>query len=291
MSNLPLNNRYLVYDGQFRNESQPLIHADNRSLRYGEGLFETIQMRGDIPLLFDLHMERLTRGLALLELELPKYVNPAYFREFMTELRRKNQTGSFTRIRLTVLKGEGGVFEDPHPPAHFLIQAWPLGKNPEELNESGLLIDVYPHARLSSDAFSSLKTNNFLPYAMAASWARRNNLNDALMLNASGRLAESAIANLFAVFENSILTPPLEEGCIAGVVRSFLLNHQADIGFRIQESELPVDTLMQASAVFLSNAGYGIRWVAGFQGIEFDRRPVQALHERLEAALKHDFLP
>lgn len=291
MSNILLNKSYLVYDGHFKNESQPLILANNRSLRYGEGLFETIQMREDVPMLFDLHMERLFRGLALLEIELPKYATPEYLREFMIELRRKNRTGPLTRIRLTILKGEGGVFEDPHPPSHFLIQAWSLARKPEVLNEAGFLIDVYPHARLSTDAFSSLKLNNFLPYAMAASWARKNKLNDALLLNASGRLAESSIANLFAVFGNTILTPSLTEGCIAGVMRSYLLDHQSVFGYRIQEAELPVDTLRQASAVFLSNAGYGIRWIAGFQGVRFERRPVQALHAQLEATLKENYLP
>lgn len=279
----------LIFDGRYRSDSQPLIRADNRSLRYGEGLFETIQMRGDVPILLDRHMERLFRGASMLELDVPSYLSTDMLLGYMKELRRKNQTGELTRIRVTFLKGEGGLYEHPHPPFHFMVQAWPLGRNPHVLNEAGFLVDVYPHARLSMDMFSNLKMNNYLPYAMAASWARNHQLNDALLLNASERLAESSIANLFAVFGKDLVTPALSEGCIAGVTRGFLLQLLPEAGFRVEETTMPITMLQRADALFLCNAGYGIRWVEACQGTVFDRKPVAHVHQLLEAAIRINY--
>ena len=90
-------------------------------------------------------------------------------------------------------------------------------------NENGLIIDIFPDARKSVDIFSNLKSANYLPYVMAAIWAKENKLNDALILNQHDRICDSTIANVFWVKDNKIFTPPLNEGCVAGVMRRKIL--------------------------------------------------------------------
>ena len=58
---------------------------------------------------------------------------------------------------------------------------------------------------------------------MAAIWAKENKLNDALILNQHDRICDSTIANVFWVKDNKIFTPPLNEGCVAGVMRKKIL--------------------------------------------------------------------
>ncbi|MEB3088276.1 aminotransferase class IV, partial [Parvimonas sp. D4] len=86
---------------------------------------------------------------------------------------------------------------------YFLIQSWPLQPATQELNENGLVIDIYKDARKTADLFSSIKSNNYLPYLMGALWAKEHHLNDAILLNPDNRVADATIANVFIVKDGS----------------------------------------------------------------------------------------
>ena len=123
------------------------------------------------------------------------------------------------------------------------------------------MINIFPDAKKSVDAFSNLKSANYLGYAMGALWAKENKLNDALILNSYDRVCDATIANVFWVKESKIYTPPLSEGAIAGVMRRIIINARQDI----TESLLTEDILKDADEVFLTNVITGIRWVKQFR--------------------------
>jgi len=75
-----------------------------------------------------------------------------------------------------------------------------------------MVIDLYRDARKTADQFSSIKSNNYLNYAMAALWAKQQHLNDVILLNAFDRVADATIANVFIVKDECILTPPSVKG-------------------------------------------------------------------------------
>jgi branched-chain amino acid aminotransferase len=128
-------------------------------------------------------------------------------------------------------------------------------------NETGLRIAVYPDGRKSCDVFSHLKSASFLPYVMAARWAQQHQLDDALVLNAHDRIADATIANVFAIKDNTIMTPPLQEGGVGGVMRKYLLAQLPAAGYKVAEQALLPDQVLQADELFLTNAIQGIRWV------------------------------
>ena len=160
-----------------------------------------------------------------------------------------------------VYRGNGGLYnpEDLHP--NFVIQSWPLHQTINGLNKDGLDIDIYTEARKVSDSFSMVKSNNYLGYAMAALWAKKNKLNDCLLLNPYENICDSTIANIFIVQNNQIKTPALAEGCVNGVARSYLINCCKKDNVVISETTISVTDIMHASEVFLTNAVTGIRWV------------------------------
>jgi len=153
----------------------------------------------------------------------------------------------------------------------YIIECWPLDESINKLNENGLVIDVYPDARKSRDIFSNLKSSNFLPYTMAAIYAKENKLNDCLLLNESGNIADATTANLFIIKDGMITTPALSEGCVNGVMRRYLLERLKgeDRGFKTEESIITIDNLLHADEVFLTNAIKGIRWVKRFRGTTY----------------------
>ena len=148
-----------------------------------------------------------------------------------------------------------------------MIESSPLEQNQDAFKKDGLIIDIFPDARKSIDKFSNLKSANYLPYVMAAIWAKETKLDDALVVNQHERICDATIANIFWVMDEKIFTPSLNEGCVAGVMRKKILELPSpNSGFLVQESVLTENILLQADEVFLTNAITGIRWVKECRG-------------------------
>lgn len=248
--------KFINYNGNIYEEGQAVLMASDHSYRYGDGLFETMKMiKGNI-LFEEFHFERLSSGSEVLKFSIPALLTKQKISEEIKTLCKKNNCEELARIRLSVSRGNGGVYDCDNK-FSYLLECWPLERNSDDLNSNGLMVDVFPDARKTIDAFSNLKSANYLPYVMAAVWAKENKLNDALILNQHNRICDATIANVFWVKDNKVYTPTLSEGCVAGIMRNQILN--LDMG--VNESMLTEETLLNADEIFLTNVITGIRWV------------------------------
>jgi branched-chain amino acid aminotransferase len=255
--------KYFNYNGRFFADEEHVLSKDDRSYRYGDGLFETMKLLNGNILLEDYHFERLFLGLDVLKFNIPVLFTKQKIEKEIKELGKKNECVRSARIRLSVSRGNGGLYDNDNK-LSYLIECWPLEQ--KGFNENGLIIDIFPDAKKSIDVFSNLKSANYLPYVMAAIWAKENKLNDALILNQHDRICDSTIANVFWVKDNKIFTPPLNEGCVAGVIRKKILELATpNPDLLIQEQVLTEEDLLQADEVFLTNAIAGIRWVKEYR--------------------------
>lgn len=257
-------------------EGTSVITPDNRSFRYGDGLFETIKTNNRKIQLRDYHFERLFTGMGILQFEIPKYFTAEYLEDKIAELCKKNQHNSFARIRLMIFRGNGGLY-DPDNVPNYIIQTWSI-EQAMELNSNGLIIDVYPDTKKLCDKFANLKSNNFLPYVMAALHAKKLKVNDCIILNNFDRIADTTIANIFIIKDDIIYTPPLSEACVAGVVRRLIIEKFSE-EFEIIEKQLSIEELQNADEVFLANSIKGIRWVKQFRDSNYNNITVKKLHE------------
>ena len=255
---------FICLNGKILRAEDPVLLASNRGYRYGDALFETMKVASKNILLETYHFERLFAGLRLLQFEVPKLLTREKLCKEVLLLAEKNNCGNLARIRLSVFRGNGGVYDEERTP-QYLIECWPLNESLNRLNENGLVIDIFPAARKSCDSFSHLKSANYLPYTMAAIYAKANKLNDCLVLNTDGNIADATIANVFLIKEGVIITPGPDQGCVNGVMRRHLLEKMKDAGYSIQENPVSVSTLEEADEVFLTNAISGIRWVKQFR--------------------------
>ncbi len=252
---------FLFYNGKISKTGKPLLSPDNRSFRYGDGFFETMKMVNGKIQLSDYHFERLFASLALLQFQKPVYFTREYLEEQSVMLAKKNYHHKLARIRLTIFRGDGGLYDvDNHFP-HHLIQTWELNPANNRFNENGLVIDICKDARKVCDRYSSVKSNNYLPYVMAALWAKQHKLNDAILLNPYDRVADATIANVFVVKDGLIKTPALNEGAVEGVMRRHFLHSLRKENMPVEETAVTVDDVKEASEIFLTNSIYGIKWV------------------------------
>lgn len=251
---------WLNFNGNFVKEGMPVVTANNRGLRYGDGVFETIKcMNGQIRHK-KLHFERLVLGIDALRIQLPSQVTTQLLEEEIVRTLEKNRIRDAARVRLMVFRGDGGLYELDGGGGGYIIQVWSLPEGKQEFNENGLMVCLYDEAWKPCDSLANLKTNNYLVYAMAAIHAKENKCNDSLVLNIHGRICDASIANVFWVKNGKVFTPPLSEGCIAGVMRRHLL----ESGHGIIEQPCTIKDIESADEVFLTNSVAGLRWVQQF---------------------------
>jgi len=263
---------FFNYNGKIYSNDVTVISPDNRSFRYGDGFFETMKVMNGQLLLKELHVERITASLQKLSFEESSFFHSDDFIEEILSLTDNDKCNRLARVRVNFFRGNGGLYDAESMKINYIIQAWAANDAVNRFNENGLVMDVYTEARKACDAFSHLKNNNYLSYVMAALWAKENKLNDAVLLNNYNRIADSTIANIFIVKDGTIKTPALTEGCIAGVMRNYLLRCMRKEGLPIEETQIDVDDLTEASELFVTNVMQGIRWIKQMGNTNYNKQ-------------------
>jgi branched-chain amino acid aminotransferase len=277
---------WLILDGQLRGAEGALFGADNRSFRYGDGVFETMLVQHFRIRNSKAHGQRLLASLALLGFDVPRHFNWVYLEGEINRLVTKHHL-PLARVRLTVFRADGGLYDPADNRPHFLVQCWPLQEQVLELNSNGMDIGIFPDARKSTDLFSALKTNNALTYVMAAKYAKAQKWNEALVLNSRGYVADSCLANVF-YFKGEVLhTPAPGEGAVAGTMAQALLQYCDTHGIRTVQEPVTVADLEKADEVLLTNAIYGLRWVKQLHHCSFGNDRIAALQRPFLDYLNH----
>lgn len=239
--------KWIFYNDEFVPAEKPVLAAGNRLLQYGDGLFETMRVCNGKIVLEEYHFERLAKGMQALMLD---DLN-IHYRHAVLELCNKNELQPGARVRLTVLRDRG-----------VIIESWPL-ENTYSFKPGPFVLDIFPDVKKSIDQLSPYKTAAYLPYALAALFARKHGFHDCLVLNADGHVCDSSIANVFFVKDQAVHTPSFNEGCISGVMRRHILKN-----FMVKEGIVTLQDLSTADEIFLTNVIRGVQPVTNFQGRE-----------------------
>src|ERR1700741_5220476 len=116
---------YINLNGKIQAGDKAALLVSNRGYRYGDGLFETIKVINEKILLEEYHFERLFSGLLLLKFEIPKLFTPAKLTKEIPGLCKKNECEQGARVRLSVFRGNGGLYDDDRG-MQYVIECWSL---------------------------------------------------------------------------------------------------------------------------------------------------------------------
>ncbi len=246
--------RWICTDGKMVEENTPVIRVSNRGFRYGDGLFETMRWEDGRIRLELYHMERLFTGMLLMGIH-PETISEENIHTDIARLIKANGCGSSAKVRLAIYRNENHS-------AGYVLEADPLSPGDPH---NPWKIDIYPYARKSADAFSNLKSANYLPYVMAGNYARSQHIDEAIVLNSSGRICDGSKTNVFLVHNDQLSTPALFEGCVNGVMRRHILTSLKERGLHVEEGEITEEKLRQVDEIFLTNAIMGIQPVSHFR--------------------------
>lgn len=266
--------KFFIYNKELLPTGKTVLNIDNLSFKYGDGCFETIKMVDGNIALSHYHFERLFSSMNILKLKPATYFTHTYLSEEIEKLAAKNNHNHLARTRLTVFRS------DNDETCGYAIQTWQLNEDILALNKAGLITGLYKDVKKACDNFSHIKSNNYLPYVMAAIWAKENKLDDAFLLNSFNRIADASIANIFIVKNGKIKTPALSEGCIAGVMRRHLIKCIKEENIPFEETLIEAEELSEAHEIFLTNAVRGIRWVKQFDKSTYGNELAKYLHKK-----------
>ena len=222
----------ILFNGQIFASDSPVLEAGNRGFKYGDGLFETMRVvRGRIPLA-ELHFQRLFHGMNLLKIQTGK-LNSAFLLQQILDLCNENRCSDNARVRLQIFRS--GIND-----AGYCIEAIPLSPSAIDWQERGWRIDIFPDAGRPIDNLANIKSSNFLAYVMADIYSKENSLDDSILLNVYGTVADSSRANIFLVKGGSLFTPSLTQGCVAGVMREYIIDK---LDGEIQQKQISIKDL------------------------------------------------
>ncbi|MFL5762775.1 MAG: aminotransferase class IV [Bacteroidia bacterium] len=278
---------YINHNGNFIPSDAPVVTAQNRSFRYGDALFETVRIANYNPRFLKEHLQRLYAGMQLLKMEPAESLNELFLEHAILELAQKNNITSDGRVRLSVYRNNGGFYAPDDNGISFLIEAYPLEEKNYVLNSKGYTVDLYTEFKKTQNALSSIKSANSGIYVLAGIFKKQNQLDECLLLNDKHHIIESISSNLFAVKNGVLYTPPVDDGCVNGVMRKKIIEIAQANKIAVYEISVMQNVLLGADELFLTNTISGIRWIVAYKQKRYfndtSKRLLQKLNELVTA--------
>jgi len=269
-------------DGRLLPADELHISVFDRGFQLGDGVFETLRVRGARPTELAEHVARLHRSAAGLDIELSADLDAQLTAGIAALLAADGLDGPTgdASVRITASRGPfrgRGLL----PPVEVVaptiaIQAWPVVPAPADHLERGLHLVASAVRRDPTNPLVTLKTISRADYVFARLEARRAGADDALFLTIDDCLSEGTTANIFLVRGTDLATPSLDCAILPGTTRSWLLAWGARVGLRPVEGRLTLADFATADEAFLSSSVAGVLPVTRFEGSPIgDGRPGQ----------------
>lgn len=264
--------RYLLHNGDIRDTRDAVISPGQVGFMNGWGVFSTLRVSDGVLFAYPRHYARMKHDAELMRVPFT-YIADSLHKE-LASLIEANHAFNAT-LRVALVRNKGGLFEAPQIASDSELIAFTA-----DLTNwgDGVHLNYVAHARYGASPFSGLKVTS---WAQNLTWyekAHQDGFDEALLLNEYGEVSECTSANIFAIFGNDMLTPPLAtSGCLPGVTRAILLEEIHLPGFSIREQALTPAEIEGADGVLISSTTRDLLPV-----LTVDRRPLKQAPEVLK---------
>ena len=268
-------------------DSDLQLTVSNRSFLYGDGIFETLKIVNNKILFFEDHYFRLMASMRIVRMEIPMTFTMEYLEEQILKLVEVLAIKDAARVRFTVFRNEGGFYLPNDNSISFVIQASKLENIRYKIPKIQFEVDLYKDFIVPRQLLSTLKTANKITHVTASIFAKENQLDSTLLTNETKNVIEAANGNLFMLMGNKLITPPISEGCLNGIMRKQIISlaKQIDSVEVIEAAISPFD-LQKADELFITNVIVGIQPITKYRKKEFEVRLANQLLEKLNALIE-----
>lgn len=254
-------------NGRFLEQSEAALDPLDRGMLLGDGVFETIRCEEGQLLFHVAHFARLARDARILEI--PWNRTNEEMLQICQQVLDANGLRR-ARLRLTLTRGEGSTSPEIAPgntPPTLLIHAAAVDQEHlDRQRATGWTLAPSAIPVNHRSPLATVKTTSYVERLLARREARRHGADEALMLNTDGLVAEGAMTNLFAIRGEEVLTPPVEDGALPGIMRMKIGLLCPRLGLRYREMSITREELESAETVFCTNAVLEMMPVAAVGG-------------------------
>ena len=273
------------WNGELIPASAPVFGEKNRAFRYGDSVFETIRTLGTSINFWEDHYLRLMSSMRLLRMEIPLNYTMEYLSDQIVKLlEKKDLANGAARVRLSVMRQDGGLYSPDTNDVSFVISAEALSDPFFVMDNEDYLVDLFKEHYISTGLLANLKTNNRVLNVVASVYAAESEMDSLLLLNENKQVVEAISGNIFLVSGNNIKTPPLEDGCIDGIIRKQLIEIcRSSSDLELEETSISPFELQKADELFITNAVKGIQPVSRYRRKDFKSKIARELLGKLNA--------
>lgn len=244
--------------------------ANNRGLLYGDAVFETLKIVNNKVLFLEDHYFRLMSTMRMTRMEIPMDFTMEYLEEQVLLLATANNCVVSARARITVFRNQGGNYMPDTNSISFVIATVVLENHKYAIEKSNYEVELYKDFYTPKHLLSTLKTTNKMINVIGSIFAKENELDNCLLLNEDKNVIEALQGNLFMLIDNKLITPPISDGCLNGIMRKQIIaivKKLDNIEF-IEQSISPFE-LQKADELFITNVIKGIQPITKYRKKEY----------------------
>ena len=277
---MALSNNYVVcLNNQFINEKDAMVSVQDRGFVYGDGLFTTMRAEKGTIFFLDQHLDRLHESCLFFRIKFPAELKNKDLYKTMLETNKLQQ--GCAAVKIIITRGqtaELGLPTGKQPT--WLVSAKEYTPPNQKQYEQGWCLSLFKHPRTTPMA--KHKTLNYLYNLCARQYAIDTGANEALLIDSSNNITETATGTILVRFKNRWLTPKAS-GSLPGITLRMLRSLWEDQGRLIDESNITLKKLQTAHEVWTLNSLMGIMPVARINNHELPECPPQLAHHSRES--------
>src|SRR5881628_524646 len=253
-------------DGTYYDRASAKVSVFDHGLLYGDGVFEGIRVYDRRVFRLRQHVDRLYASAKGLWIEIPM-ARDALHRLVEEAVGKSGLEEAY--IRLLVTRGVGDLGLDPRKcakPSVIIIvdsiQLWPADRYERGLTALTAATPINHRESLSP----RIKSMNYLSHILAKVEGIAAGVDEVIMLDAAGHVAEASGMNLFAVNNGTLKTPPPYAGILRGVTRDAVIELAREATYAVEEVLLNRYDLYTADEMFFTRTAAEVVGVTKLDG-------------------------
>ena len=269
-------------------ESTTLLSIQNRGFAYGDALFETIKVVNGKILFWEDHYFRLMASMRIMRMEIPMNFTMEYLEDQIKKTLESNSLlNQSARVKLFVFRNEGGLYLPEDNNVSFFITVKSIKDGIYNLSTNTYEVDLFKDHFVSPSLLSTLKTNNKSINVIGSIYAKENKLQNCLLLNTDKQIVEALNGNVFLVKGKVIKTPPINNGCLKGIMRHQIIEILSKLtDYNFEETPISPFELQKADEIFITNVIVGVQSVTKYRKKNFNNTLASLLVDKLNIKVR-----
>ncbi|MBA9072571.1 branched-chain amino acid aminotransferase [Flavobacterium gossypii] len=273
------------FNGNITSEANLLI--GNRGFLYGDSVFETVKILDGKILFLEDHYFRLMSAMRIVRMQIPMNFTMEYFEEQLLSLAAAENLSASSRARISVYRNEGGFYLPKDNNVSFLVTVQPLENSVYRIEKEEYEVELYKDFVVAKHLLSTIKSSNRMINVTGSIFADENGYDNCLLINDDKNVIEALNGNLFMLMGNKLITPPISEGCLNGVMRKQILALAKKIEtIEVEETPISPFDLQKADELFITNVIRGIQPITKYRKKEYETKTAKDLLLRLNAQIR-----